>query len=573
MQQGCSKMLEQLMNSKVQSDKKIDTNIKNNLQKEGGNQEVFAMLLSNQIMNQNRANDVSADKNSKLQSIKMDTKDKNQNVMLNQSKLNTHTDGKSFSKELISALDNKIDNLKNMKEQNRLVSESTKANMTMQSIFNELKTKKEFSELRSVEDLVKVANKNGLNIQNISIEKMEDALKSTNDKKISINDLINSKEIELTKEKIEKNKLESSKERLDTLKKVLDSNKKHDQDIIKETQKTLDKLSPYVGDTTQRVEKSESTNNKNYKYNSFQELTEQIEAKHEKKSISSLTELLNKHNDVEIKSTDKDNKNIPNIPTVNTKETKVETKNETKSDAKKDKEFSLNSLLKNSMKTESIEEGFSLGNLINKLSSNSDENSTKDSSTKDDPIAALYNDIKQESQVTTDRQDIKIDTLQKAESNSEFSSKVANAKETVKRFVTDLEQKLQDYKPPLMKIELELKPQHLGSVDVTVVSRGSSLSIQLSSNSQALQMFLQNQESFKNALSDIGFSDVKMDFTSSDGGSSNGGGFQGEGSNQQDSSSNQENRRVKEFDYYTENEELMTHKHIESIEITIPKYI
>jgi myosin heavy subunit len=572
MQQGCSKMLEQLMNSKVQSDKKIDTNIKNNLQKDNQNQEVFAMLLSNQIINQKKSSElaeVNIEKKSSLLNHNMNTKDKNSNTkneLLN-NHINTQSNN-SFSKELISALDSKIDTLKNMQNKNQVLSEATKANMTMQNIFNELKTKKEFKDIRSVEELVKVANKSGLNIQNISIEQMQEAIKSTQDKKISINDLINTKTKELTKENIEKNKLESSKERLDTLKKVIDNNKQHQQSIVQESQSSLDKLSPHIGETTPRVDDKNALNNKAYKYNSFQELTEQIEAKQEKKSISSLTELLSKHKDLSTKHTDKqtDNltKNINNEPNIKD----VKSRND-KTDSKKDKEFSIDGLLKNSMSNDATEESkFSLNDLINNITSKDNE---RDLTNRfDDPIAALQKDIKVEVPTSNERQDIKLDSLSKAESSSEFSSKVADAKETVKKFVTDLEQKLQDYKPPLMKIELELKPLNLGSVDVTVVSRGSTLSIQLSSNSQALQMFLQNQDSFKNALSDIGFSDVKMDFNSNDGGSA------GNSSSQQDGGSNSKESnksRVKEYDYYTENEEIITDRHIDSIEITIPRYI
>lgn len=104
--------------------------------------------------------------------------------------------------------------------------------------------------------------------------------------------------------------------------------------------------------------------------------------------------------------------------------------------------------------------------------------------------------------------------------NFEFRNKVANVKETFKSFASDLKEKMEDYKPPIMKMELTLNPKDLGALDVTLVTRGNSIQINLASNQQAIQLFSQNMNEFKEALANIGFENFTMNFNSNQSGNS-----------------------------------------------------
>ena len=64
-----------------------------------------------------------------------------------------------------------------------------------------------------------------------------------------------------------------------------------------------------------------------------------------------------------------------------------------------------------------------------------------------------------------------------------------------------------------MKIKMELKPAGLGEVDVTLLTRGNNLQVNINSNSSTIAMFMQNQTEFKNSLVNTGFSDLQMNFS------------------------------------------------------------
>ncbi len=138
-------------------------------------------------------------------------------------------------------------------------------------------------------------------------------------------------------------------------------------------------------------------------------------------------------------------------------------------------------------------------------------------------------------------------------SKDSIEQKIRDSKETVKKFVTDLKEKIDIYKPPIMKFVMELSPSNLGDVDVTILSRGNSLVLNLNSNPNAMQLFMQNSMEFKNSLINMGFADVSMNFNSNQ----NGGG------------SNQHQERA--FREYVANSEF--EEEIESLEVVIPQYI
>lgn len=117
-----------------------------------------------------------------------------------------------------------------------------------------------------------------------------------------------------------------------------------------------------------------------------------------------------------------------------------------------------------------------------------------------------------------------------------------NPKNTFLHFSDKLRDALQNYKPPITKISLELNPENLGSVELTITKMGDKVNIQIGSNQTALQLFMQNAQEFKNQLNNVGFNEVTMDFKDTSGNSfsqNNGGNF----GNSQQQNPNQHQKR------------------------------
>ena len=115
---------------------------------------------------------------------------------------------------------------------------------------------------------------------------------------------------------------------------------------------------------------------------------------------------------------------------------------------------------------------------------------------------------------------------------------------TFLHFSDKLREALQNYRPPITRLSLELNPENLGSVELTITKRGENVSVQITSNQNALQLFMQNAQEFKNSLSNLGLNDVNLEFkdnagnlldngsfSGSNGGNSGGFGGQNQGEN------------------------------------------
>ncbi len=85
-------------------------------------------------------------------------------------------------------------------------------------------------------------------------------------------------------------------------------------------------------------------------------------------------------------------------------------------------------------------------------------------------------------------------------------------KQTFETFGQDFKEYMERYKPPLMKIKMQLNPGTLGDVDVTMVNRGNNLHVTIQSNPNTIALFTQNQTEFKNALVNMGFTGLQMSF-------------------------------------------------------------
>lgn len=128
-------------------------------------------------------------------------------------------------------------------------------------------------------------------------------------------------------------------------------------------------------------------------------------------------------------------------------------------------------------------------------------------------------------------------------------------KQTLQYFANDLNQEIQNYKPPLSRIKMTLNPKNLGNVDVSIISRGNNLQVNISSNNNTMAIFTQNQAEFKNSLVNMGFSNLNMNFNSN---SNN--------HNEQRQRQNRENKKFEEInDNDIENQKTIT--------LIVPKYI
>jgi len=174
--------------------------------------------------------------------------------------------------------------------------------------------------------------------------------------------------------------------------------------------------------------------------------------------------------------------------------------------------------------------------LSQKIVSSEESETTSTSSEDSQSTLEIKNDLK-----TTLRQEI--------------TSKTATVKESLNQFASDLQEKIDAYKPPIMKVELSLSPQSLGDVDVTLLTRGNNLHVTISSNTSTMSLFTQNQNDVKSALINMGFTNLEMNFSDQN--------------NKEQAQQNQKNSSGSSDEFTTESSEEET----TLLEIVIPQYV
>lgn len=137
---------------------------------------------------------------------------------------------------------------------------------------------------------------------------------------------------------------------------------------------------------------------------------------------------------------------------------------------------------------------------------------------------------------------------------NELKGKMAVASEVLKNFSQDLKETIDNYKPPLMKVSMEMNPQNLGNVDVTLITRGQNLIVNVTSTQDTMQMFMQNIQEFRNNLMAQGFVSLQMNFNFS------------ENNKEQNNKSWQKQEAAKKYQINGE----MASKSIESLDIVMP---
>ena len=129
-------------------------------------------------------------------------------------------------------------------------------------------------------------------------------------------------------------------------------------------------------------------------------------------------------------------------------------------------------------------------------------------------------------------------------------------KESLNQFANDLKEKIDAYKPPIMKVDISLNPKDLGEVDVTLLTRGNNLQVNISSTSSTMSLFTQNQAEVKTALINMGFTNLEMNF-----------------SDQRNSEQSQQNQKHSSGGDFEEFSTELNEENTVSLEIVIPQYV
>jgi len=150
--------------------------------------------------------------------------------------------------------------------------------------------------------------------------------------------------------------------------------------------------------------------------------------------------------------------------------------------------------------------------------------------------------------------------------NDSLEVKMNEAKQMVKYLSQDVKTAIDNYKSPFTRVKVQLNPQNLGEMEVTVVQRGKNLHVSLSSNTTALNTLAMNVGDLKMQLQHNGIQNASVHFNSNAQQ-----GFDTSGGNnsnaQQQHNRQQAQQEYSYFDVNEENEEIL-----DSIEIIVPNY-
>jgi flagellar hook-length control protein FliK len=146
-----------------------------------------------------------------------------------------------------------------------------------------------------------------------------------------------------------------------------------------------------------------------------------------------------------------------------------------------------------------------------------------------------------------------------------FEVKLNEAKQMVKYLSHDVKTAIEDYKSPFTRLKIQLNPQKLGEIDLTIVQRGKNLHVNLSSNNAAINTLTMNVNDLKLQLNNNGINNATLSFSNNSQSSD-----QGTGSQTQQQQQNRQNAQD-EYNYFDKeesNEEI-----ISSLEIIVPHYV
>ncbi|QSZ40618.1 flagellar hook-length control protein FliK [Sulfurimonas aquatica] len=161
----------------------------------------------------------------------------------------------------------------------------------------------------------------------------------------------------------------------------------------------------------------------------------------------------------------------------------------------------------------------------------------------------------------------KVDGLNIPKADS-FEVKLQESKQMIKYLSSDVKSAIEDYKSPFTRIKIQLNPQRLGEIDLTVVQRGKNLHVNLSSNNAAINTLALNVNDLRTQLNNSGINNASLNFNNNSQSSESG--FSG---SQQQSSGQQSQARDEYRSFQKLDEEETSQEILSSLEIVVPRYI
>jgi hypothetical protein len=167
-------------------------------------------------------------------------------------------------------------------------------------------------------------------------------------------------------------------------------------------------------------------------------------------------------------------------------------------------------------------------------------------------------------EAAADKSSAKADGLTVAKADS-FEVKLNEAKQMVKYLSQDVKQAIDNYKAPFTRLKVQLNPQQLGEIELTVVQRGKNLHVNLSSNNAAINALAMNANELKVQLQNSGINNASLNFSNN----AQGGESAYSGGQTQQQQHQHEKQQYDAYNFY-ENEE---HEEVlNSLEIVIANY-
>jgi flagellar hook-length control protein FliK len=141
--------------------------------------------------------------------------------------------------------------------------------------------------------------------------------------------------------------------------------------------------------------------------------------------------------------------------------------------------------------------------------------------------------------------------------------KINEAKQMMKYLSKDVKQAIDNYKSPFTRVKVQLNPQQLGEIDLTVVQRGKNLHVNLSSNNAAINTLAMNAHELKVQLQNSGINNASLNF-------SNNSQAGEQAASQQQQQHNNKRDAQSEYNYFEQEE--AKEEIISSLEIIVPYY-
>ncbi|WP_435373180.1 flagellar hook-length control protein FliK [Campylobacter jejuni] len=417
--------------------------------------------------------------NNKISSV---SKNLNHNLQNTTHTTSTHSTQKTNSKDSGSLLSQTLKNLdsilsskeskheKNDKVKSKIEEDVTDAKNTLKNIKNDEFTKNLTEEL-NIKDK---KNQDNLNKENTKDVKNNEQIKKDEKELNSLNKDNNLKDLIKDSAKQDKNSNKELKDNVSTqdLASLKDSNKES-KDLNKDFNKELNKNQEKNNLNQENIQdQNKNLKNNNQNLNLDKNSNKEI-VKDTQNLASNLTQKdfsLNK----EPKNNNKENKDIKQ----NFFDQKLNFENLNKTQVVQNKENNAN-----------------FNNNTNKETFTQEQTKTHSENVDKNSLDELNSLVKDLNKVTQN------------------NARNITPKETLQHFSQDLKEAVDQYKAPITKLSITLNPNNLGEVEVTLIQRGNNLHINFNSNTNAMNLFIQNQAEFKNSLVNMGFTGLEMNFS------------------------------------------------------------